>query len=28
VDYEAGPVDPHATCVEGQLTPCRITLVR
>jgi hypothetical protein len=28
VDYEQGPVDPTATCVEGQLTPCRVTLVR
>ena len=28
VDYEPGPVDPTATCVEGQLTPCRVTLVR
>ena len=28
VDYEPGPVDPNATCVEGQLTPCRVTLVR
>lgn len=28
VDYEPGPVDPHATCVEGQVTPCRVTLVR
>ena len=28
VDYEPGPVDPNATCVEGQLTPCRATLVR
>ena len=28
VEYEPGPVDPLATCVEGQLTPCRVTLVR
>jgi hypothetical protein len=28
VDYEPGPVDPTATCVEGQLIPCRVTLVR
>ncbi len=28
VDYEPGPVDPNAICVEGQLTPCRATLVR
>jgi hypothetical protein len=28
VDYEPGPVDPLATCVEGQLTPCRAVLVR
>ena len=28
VDYEPGPVDPTAICVEGQLTPCRVTLVR
>ncbi|HET6616317.1 MAG TPA: pilus assembly protein TadG-related protein [Gemmatimonadota bacterium] len=28
VDYETGPVDPLATCVEGQLTPCRAVLVR
>ena len=28
VDYEPGPVDPTAVCVEGQLTPCRVTLVR
>jgi Putative Flp pilus-assembly TadE/G-like len=28
VDYEAGPVDPTAVCVEGQLTPCRVALVR
>ncbi len=28
VDYEPGPVDPLATCVEGQLTPCRVRLVR
>jgi Putative Flp pilus-assembly TadE/G-like len=28
VDYEPGPVDPNATCVEGQLTPCKVTLVR
>ena len=28
VSYEPGPVDPNATCVEGQLTPCRVTLVR
>ena len=28
VDYEPGPVDPTAICVEGQLTPCRATLVR
>jgi hypothetical protein len=28
VDYEPGPVDPTATCVEGQLTPCRAVLVR
>jgi hypothetical protein len=28
VEYEPGPVDPNATCVEGQLTPCRVTLVR
>jgi hypothetical protein len=28
VDYEPGPVDPTAICVEGQLTPCRVTFVR
>jgi len=28
VDYEPGPVDSNATCVEGQLTPCRAVLVR
>ena len=28
VDYEPGPVDPTAVCQEGQLTPCRVTLVR
>jgi hypothetical protein len=28
VDYETGPVDQNATCVEGQLTPCRALLVR
>lgn len=28
VEYEPGPVDPTATCVEGQLTPCRVSLVR
>ena len=28
VDYEPGPVDATAVCVEGQLTPCRVTLVR
>ena len=28
VDYEPGPVDSTATCTEGQLTPCRVTLVR
>ena len=28
VDYEPGPVDPNAIYVEGQLTPCRATLVR
>jgi hypothetical protein len=28
VDYEPGPVDPTATCQEGQLIPCRVTLVR
>ncbi len=28
VDYEPGPVDPTAICVEGQLAPCRATLVR
>ena len=28
VKYEPGPVDPNATCVEDQLTPCRVTLVR
>jgi len=28
VDYEPGPVDPNATCVEDQLIPCRVTLVR
>jgi Putative Flp pilus-assembly TadE/G-like len=28
VDYEPGPVDPNATCVEGQLTPCRAVLTR
>ena len=28
VEYEPGPVDPTAICVEGQLTPCRVTLVR
>ena len=28
VDYESGPVDPTAICEEGQLTPCRASLVR
>jgi hypothetical protein len=28
VQYEPGPVDPTAVCTEGQLTPCRVTLVR
>jgi hypothetical protein len=28
VKYEPGPVDANATCVEGQLTPCRVRLVR
>ena len=28
VEYEPGPVDATAVCVEGQLTPCRVTLVR
>ena len=28
IDYEPGPVDPLATCVEGLLTPCRVRLVR
>jgi hypothetical protein len=28
VKYEPGPVDPNASCVEGQLTPCRVRLVR
>ena len=28
VEYEPGPVDPTAKCVEGQLTPCRVSLVR
>jgi hypothetical protein len=28
VEYEPGPVDSTAVCVEGQLTPCRVTLVR
>jgi hypothetical protein len=28
VDYETGPVDPTAVCTEGQLTPCRVSLVR
>ena len=28
VEYEPGPVDTTAICVEGQLTPCRVTLVR
>ncbi len=28
VDYETGPVDSTAVCEEGQLTPCRIALVR
>jgi hypothetical protein len=28
VNYEPGPVDANATCVEGLLTPCRVTLVR
>jgi hypothetical protein len=28
VDYQPGPVDPHATCVEGQLGQCRAVLVR
>ena len=28
VDYEPGPVDPTAVCIEDQLTPCRVRLVR
>jgi hypothetical protein len=28
VEFEPGPVDATAVCVEGQLTPCRVTLVR
>ena len=28
VDFEAGPVDPTATCYEGLLTQCRAVLVR
>jgi hypothetical protein len=28
VDFETGPVDETATCFEGQLTPCRASLVR
>jgi hypothetical protein len=28
VDYESGPVDPTAICVEGQLESCRASLVR
>jgi putative Flp pilus-assembly TadE/G-like protein len=28
VEYEPGPVDTTAVCVEDQLTPCRVTLVR
>jgi hypothetical protein len=28
VEYETGPVDPNAKCVEGQLTPCRASFVR
>ena len=28
VKYEPGPVDATAVCVEDQLTPCRVTLVR
>jgi hypothetical protein len=28
VEFEPGPVDPTAVCREGDLTPCRATLVR
>ncbi len=28
VNFEPGPVDPNAICEEGQLIPCRVTLVR
>ena len=28
VEFETGPVDPNGICTEGDLTPCRITLVR
>ena len=28
VDFEPGPVDSTAICAEGDLTPCRVTLVR
>ena len=28
VEYEPGPVDTTAICLEGDLTPCRVTLVR
>ena len=28
VDFDAGPVDPTATCYEGLLTQCRAVLVR
>ena len=28
VNFERGPVDPNAICEEGQLIPCRVTLVR
>ena len=28
VEYEPGPVDSTAICAEGDLTPCRVTLVR
>lgn len=28
VEYETGPVDPNATCVVGQLIPCRPSFVR
>lgn len=28
VDPDSGPVDANATCVVGQLTPCRVSFVR